>query len=273
MNAQKPKQKTRRRPTRRGSANAIGIPWNVHQLRITGFWLDPKKEARKPIWETIVSSAPEKVLTQPEQGSIRETGRWSAGILDIQQQADRIHLRLVSDPMPGVNFRFVPLGGLPPVGLFDDVLSEFVTMGNRWLSQRPSLRRLAFGSVLAQDVPNIESGNRALSSLLPLIKIPKNTEELYWGVNRPTKSKIIKGLRVNRLSRWTVTSAQISEFSQSATGLIPTADPTEAHALQVEFDISSDAKFSKGLGVTKLKALLGEFVMLSQEMARSGDRP
>jgi hypothetical protein len=164
------------------------------------------------------------------------------------------------------------------IGEFGSASKTFVALAKNWLKRNVSLKRIAWGGVLVLPVASKEDGYKRLGSFLPQLKIdPSGSSDLSYQINRPRQSKVIQGLRVNRLCKWSVALQQrlsiglvISPTSAEAVG-----GPTSPgfSACRLEFDINSDAARKDAFAVDQVVPLLDEFVALASEIADRGDAP
>jgi hypothetical protein len=154
-------------------------------------------------------------------------------------------------------------------------LPFFVDLMTRWIENGPEFTRIALGVVVHEPVPSREEGYRRLARYLPAVKIdPEGSSELFYQVNRPRKSQVIEGLKVNRLSKWSVALSVPFSFSllgpaQSQFGRVNEGETT----CRIELDINTDPAFSGSPRDLSSPSLLGEFVELAGEIVSVGEIP
>ena len=84
---------------------------------------------------------------------------------------------------------------------------------------------------------DLVEGYEALASLLPTIRVdPANSEDMFWQINRPRRSKVITR-KINRLSKWSVIQSrtmtvQISGEASVTASSAPVNRPLPRHYLQ-----------------------------------------
>jgi len=149
-----------------------------------------------------------------------------------------------------------------------------------WLKDCPSTVRLAYGAVLLEPVENREKGYLRVAEYVPAVKIdPLGSEDFLYQINRPRESTTVKGMRLNRLSKWSVASFQPVRFSigipqsQPRQPLVYSHGGTLAMACRAEFDLSTAAGIQQELPHDMLPRIFNELVALGSEIAQYGDMP
>jgi hypothetical protein len=98
--------------------------------------------------------------------------------------------------------------------------------------------------------------------------------DLIFRASWPTKSKVVDGLFIHRITNWTAI-----QFFQStmvlagspATGALP---PTPGGcAVRLEIDHSTDKDRTEAFAATSLVPIYNELVTLASENAEKGERP
>lgn len=246
--------------------------WQVEGLRMTVF-LSPAAQvpAIQTWWENLVGEPPETQNTLPRQKVWREEGPFERGKLAVTVQLPRRidwHYLATDDSGWGQQ-------GLPTLGTFPEVITSFSQLMIRWFQSDAcsSVQRLAFGSTLVQPVDNRQSGYQQIAAYLPHFSLNlEGASDFFLQINRPRPSTSgIPNLRVNRLSKWSVSMWTITE--------IPATPEMELRVRQggalcrLELDINTAPDFPGDLPRERLSQIFEELVSLGQEIAREGDIP
>lgn len=245
----------------------------AESLRVTGFtpatWAEPIDE----LWAAVVGAPPEQINQRPREATANVEGLFEGARLVLAREPKRTDWIWVVN-VDGT----APLKEFPAIGEFETVSKAFLTLVKTWLKRDLSLNRIAWGGVLVLPVANREDGYRTLGDFLPQLKIdPVGSSDLHYQINRPRTSKVIEGLRVNRLCRWSVALKQGMSI-----GLVLSPDAAEAvggptgpgfSACRLELDINSDGARKEPFAANQLVPLLDEFVGLAEEIAERGDVP
>lgn len=247
--------------------------WKVESFRATAFIRPGETEPVQALWTALVGSSPERIDQRPKEGTTNVEGSFEGARLTLSSSPLR------TDLIWTVEFDLTaPHTEFPSIGEFEKVHKTFLTLGDQWLSRNQSLTRLAFGSILVLPVASKEEGYRRLGSFLPQLTIdPVGSSDFVYQINRPRTSKVIDGLNVNRLSRWSVaiTQALSMQFSLSPGAAEAVGGPTgpSFSACRLQLDINSDPSQIEPLRSDMLVPLLNEFVELAREIATRGDIP
>lgn len=221
-------------------------------------------------WRAVTGAQPEERNLKPSSGQLQEVGPWNDRSLILSAQFGRIDWFLT--PRVGSDFG----GEILNVGSFPDAFSLFLEPMLRWLPLAPALTRLAFGAAVLVPVTGKEEGYRLLEKYLPTVKIdPVGSEDFFYQINRPRPSTTgIPGLRVNRLSKWSVAYFQPIKIGVAVPAKSAVTYPGERHdACRIELDISTPAVFEGGLPPNALDAIFRELVNAGAEIVRKGDLP
>jgi hypothetical protein len=168
------------------------------------------------------------------------------------------------------------------LGGFEESLSSFLDLVRRWfdLPSRPSIQRVALGAVLLQPVESRQAGYRRIAEYLPAVQIdPEGSSDFLYQINRPTKSAIIPGQALNRLSKWYV--AAFTPFRIQMQLPPPQAQLLPGMLLagpgiftcRVEMDLSTSQSYTGELPPDQVAQVYNEMVELAKDIANKGDRP
>jgi hypothetical protein len=164
---------------------------------------------------------------------------------------------------------------LQTLGLFEEVVHEFSGLMERWFNAEnsPEAKRLAFGAVLLSEVPNVENGNAVLRRFLPKFEIDDDSVDFFYQINRRRNSTSgIKGLRINRLSKWSVSSVTEAVLEpQEVTVQLPMA--IVRHAVRLELDVNTVPEFPGPIPRPMRFAIFSELVKMGIEISMKGDVP
>ena len=246
--------------------------WEVNTLRLTAF-PDPVFEFDHSSWWTDVAREPADTrVIEPKKAKHRDEGPVEDGKLVLEVQRGRIDwLFHAPEPDPEMD-------RIPSMGELPQVLETFCELMSRWfeVNECPTVTRLAFGTVLLYPVDDRETGYRQLAPYLPSVRLdPAGSSDFSYQINRSRDSiSGIAGLRINRLSRWSV-----SRFGRISLLLRPTVAelrsvPVQDHfACRLELDINTCVDYYKALGQEQLPRVFQELVDLGREIVANGDIP
>lgn len=165
---------------------------------------------------------------------------------------------------------------LPTLGSFPKILDMFFQLMLRWfdLETCPSVQRLAFGATLLQPTKDLQSGYQQISSYLSHVRLePEGFSDFLYQINRPRDSiSGIKGLRINRLSKWFVEMWQLGGLSIGSASIVTPIVYSPTHfACRLDLDINTTQDFQGELTREQLPKIFRELVELGKEIAREGD--
>ncbi len=251
-------------PTNNGA-----IPWFAEALRLTAFPSPSAQIDTSTLWESVVGQKPDNQNIQPKLGIRQEDGLLEGGKLILNVQPARVEWLFTTaydQEANGPAFEQLPN--------FTTGLDIFIKVIDRWFVKSPLLSRLAFGAVLIIPVENRALGYEKITSFLPDIKIdPYNSSDFLYQINRPRESKQIKGLKINRLCKWSVAMTTLTQFVLGPR-ISPIAIPESQRLLaRLELDINTAAEFSGELSSNQTESLFQELISLGKEIAANGDVP
>lgn len=250
--------------------------WKAESLRITGFGPSAANEPIEALWSTIAGSPPEQIEQRPKEGFSTAAGPFEGGILHLAYTPSR------------TDWIWSPSAGNPTasyteissIGDYAKSTSTFAKISKDWLARKPSLNRLAWGGVLLLPAADKEDGYEKLSGFLPSLKVdPTGSADLMYQINRPRNSKIIEGLRIIRLSTWSVAVIQSLSMQLTLTSGVAAATATAGatgptfSACRLQVDINSAPDRQELLEADRVIQLLDEFILLANEISTHGDIP
>ena len=245
--------------------------WHTQMLRLTAFPSEVASIGEWPWWAELVGQPPETKVLQPRRGVQRYEGPFADGKLILNIKLGRIDWLFTAVEGPDMEAE-----GFSTVGALPDSLDTFRTLMIRWLELEtsPAPIRLAFGCIVVQRVEDREAGYRQLATYLTSVQLaPEDSSDFLYQINRPRPSTSgIKGLQVNRLSKWSVAvlrSGMVAIRGRSA-DLMP---GPECFACRLELDINTAADYQDELPSSGLVRVFEELVDLAMEIAQQGDVP
>jgi hypothetical protein len=246
--------------------------WIAEQLRLTGFRLPGAPDlAAEQWWEAVVGAPADESTANPKLGLKTLASTFDAGKLVLKLELGRIDWLFVPrdpDPTAGLPSEFPSIG---PIAERLEVFSDIVT---RWLGRNdaPDLVRLAFGTVVRHPEPDDRAAYSRLPDYLP-IRVDPESSDFSFQINIPTRSRSgIDGLRINRLSRWSVMAlARVAfQFNSVKMAAMPTPTTTTDYALRLELDINTAPEFQGSIPKGRLIEVYRELVSGGQNIIAEG---
>jgi hypothetical protein len=255
---------------------ATGSPmpkWRAESLRLTIFLAANAEPEAEGWWNKVVGAEPENKTAKPNRGELVEAGIFEGNALTLAVQPGRIDW--VLSPNLSIEDNF---SEIKSVGSFERAEKTFSAIMLNWLNDCPPTVRLAYGVVLLEPIENREEGYRRIAEYVPSVEIdPVRSEDFFYQINRPRSSYVGKGMRLNRLSKWSVASFQPIRFSigipQGQPGLssVSSHGGTPLLACRAELDLSTAAGLQEELPHNSLPSIFQELVTLGSEIAQKGD--
>lgn len=243
--------------------------WQTETLRLTAFLRPTDEVIEQNWWSDLFAEPPDATSARPKSKQKREEGQFGEGKLVLVVQPERIDwLFTTSD-------KEWNMGETPTVGSFPESLKEFSRLIEKWLgfNNCPPMQRLAFGAVLSLPVKSRQEGYRQISEYLPFNLDPDGSSDFMYQINRPRDSESgIAGLRVNRLSKWSVATTYWMK-SQLLLGLASAVHfpGPQLHSCRLELDINTVPDFKEELAQEQLPSLFQELVNFGKEIVKRGD--
>ena len=244
---------------------SVSIDWKVESLRITAFPVDISKVSAEEIWDTCIGTTPDEIRIQRGGIESRET-ELNNGRVFLIKQIDRIDWRYHAKQENGEELLTLPI-----IGSLESELNVMGEFTRTFFDSRAmfSTSRLAFGAVLLFPVGSVIDGYNVLRKLLPSLNLD-NVKDLNYQVNRPRESNVIKGVSINRLSRWNVTRLRIVAAAPTVNvSLNSIVD--ELFACRLELDINTAAEQNESISSDSLLNVLDELISIGLELSERGD--
>jgi hypothetical protein len=237
--------------------------WLVANARLTVFVM-PDAVVPPGLWQAIVGEEPETSVTQRASATRIETGPYAEGKLTLQVQPIRIDWVHEAAGMGDG-------GQSATLGIFPGAAEPLVQLAHRWVQsdRLPSTQRMALGFVLISPTPDRQTGYEELRQFIDGVPTAPDATDFSYQVNRPRSSAThIDGLRVNRLSKWSVGAYH---FVTLGAGLHPIEGPLQPH-LRLELDINTSADFQGLIPREAAVSVIDDLLGGAREICEHGNR-
>lgn len=241
--------------------------WHVEMMRLTAF---PAPRPRAVNAAEIARTWWSKLFSEPYEQTTQDL---RSGITRIQGKVNDAYMLVVENP---VSFELRCLAGDPAkptpeadaLPHFAAAVESFQALAVRWLGLEdcPPLRRLAFGATLLIPVANQKIGNEILNKYLPHVAVHSQSSDFLYQINRRRPSSALRGLHLNRLSKWSI--QEVQDLTISADGSV--IQGPGVLACRLELDMNTVPSLDP-LPQNHFPNLFGELVELAGEIARDGD--
>jgi hypothetical protein len=235
--------------------------WMAETLRLTAFIASPIP-ADQRWWQDLVGSSPENTITRQKEQIQQQEGPFENGRLALTTLINRI------------DWIFTISLDKETLGPFSKSIDTFTKLMDRWLPSCPPMSRLAFGAILLKPVQNRSTGYKWLIPFLPNLKIdPDGSTDLLYQINRSRGSGTdVPGLRINRLSKWSVRVHVLVQLTPAPT-IVNENVGQQSPAAQLELDINTSPELKGTLPPEMVIAVYHELVDMGREIASKGDVP
>jgi len=244
--------------------------WEAESLRFTAFPAPIAPVEEPSWWKDLIGEPPERRMTAPKKGTLQEEGNFDGGRLVLSIQPMRIDWLLTAATRQEEG-----LETFPTVGPFAETLKTFSALIDRWIQSEtfPAVKRVALGTVLLQQVEDKHVAYGRLARYLPKVELDTlNSSDFFYQINRPRASTSgIANLKINRLSKWSVSSWRSALIAVTPGSLEQAAMGPEVFTCRLELDINTAPDSSEPLPREMLPRILQELVNLGEEIARDGD--
>jgi hypothetical protein len=242
------------------------VAWDIDLLRFSAFPPPSVAFAISPLWERVVGQAPAEVQERPQQGLRNEIGPFGQDTLVITQTLVRF------DIIFGMSAeKAASLKDLISLGPYEEREKPFSTVVRKWLEIAPTVGRIAFAPNLIHGVSTQQEGYELLKQILPALPIDaKNSRDLFWQINRPRTSKVLKEVTINRLAKWQMLRREQIQVIPERGGMY-TGGGQATYALKLDLDIYTEP-FTP-IPSESLQSLYSELVTAADELMKAGDVP
>jgi hypothetical protein len=253
------------------SENAARIPWQAEQLRCTNFFEPLFDVSADSVFGVFTGSEPTHISENRQQALQTATGIFNNFKLDVVKIPGRLDMVLHSgDESSALSPGISVLGPWTEVvGVFDDGVKA-------WLQTHPKLQRLAFGTIVVDEVEDRVAGYKVLNQLLPKVDIDvEHSSDFFYQINRPRLVKFGDQLsiKINRLSKWSVASV----ISHTVTVMAKERFQRPSNVVasirnysRAELDLSTDPEVLE-LPTAQIEAIWKTLLDLARELLSKGD--
>lgn len=234
--------------------------WLVERLRLTIFPKDKTVFAHSG-WKDLLQEEPEQKIDSPREGKIVEYGSWGNGNLYFESSLGRRdwHWDAI----------FNPNETIPNIDPFIDASQSFIDLMDKSLENSPDVDRIAFGGVFHLPVIDKGEGYGKIAKYLPYIELDPNSSDFYYSINRPRPAnEKIKGLQINRLSKWSVSSIKQLRLGADGRSIEPS---TNLSAIRLELDINTVPDDNISFLSNNQSEIFHELFGLGKEIIEKGD--
>jgi hypothetical protein len=240
--------------------------WDAESLRLTAFVPPLAHVDELTWWSNMTGYPPESRVWRSKLGELTEIGPYEGKNLILVVRPGRVDWQMA--PLE----QGEPGDELPMLGSYSESIEAFVGLMKQWLPLSPPVQRLAFGAVLLRPAKDRLDGYKMLSAYLPFVKLDAESSDFGYQINRPRKSSTdLTGLKINRLSKWSVMARLGLMFSLVGQELARQHASPVATACRLEVDINTSPDFAGELPKEKLSAVLDELIALATEIATKGE--
>jgi hypothetical protein len=244
--------------------------WIAENLRLTTFTLPGADNL--PVerwWENCFGGPPEESTQNLRLGTKSLTGDFGGGKLTLKLEPGRIDW-LVFPQVP--NIPDDSPGEVPSIGPIADTFELFSGLAERWLrlDGLPEIIRIAFGTVVRHPEQDSETAYARLPDYLHF-QIPSGASDFNFQINIPTASRTgIQGLRVNRLSRWSILAFARIAFRVEGPRISQGSAQLMDHSLHLEIDVNTSPGFRGAITHDRIIDVFRELVELARGIVTDG---
>lgn len=244
--------------------------WEIGYLRATTFIPDLTAEDafENTWWKKVVGNMPEDEHINRQRGVIEQKGTLNGNLLTMVYQLGRVDwvLEAAEQRSPSEGSELLTIGSMS-----HKTLRPFMMVVKNWLSECPPTNRLAFGAILGKLAADAQTGYEKILPYVPDVQLdPQGISDFFYQINRPRESTSDKGVRINRLSRWSVPLIGTVGVTVDPTISKVSANMQGQHICKLDLDINTtlldDAVFGNNA-----YGIFQELVALGQEIATKGD--
>lgn len=255
----------------RPASSPNGEWWEVGSLRATAFIpdLSGADSVGNTWWERVTGGKPEDERIIHQRGVKEQRGALNGNLLAMVSQPSRADLTLEARGEESSELsELLTMGSLS-----GGTLEPFMRIVKSWLNECPPANRLAFGAILGWLAADAQTGYEEIQQYLPSVQLsPQNSSDFFYQINRPKESTVRPGIRINRISKWSVPLVGTVGVTVDPTASKVTASMQGWHICKLELDINT-AILSDPTSGDGAYALFQELAAHGQEIAKEGDIP
>lgn len=245
--------------------------WQAEQARLTVFPMPEATTRSAEWWQTVTDRQPDETTMNPKKGSALIQGALDPGKLILKLEPDRIDWVLA--PSERDMEEVAVTREFPTLGPAMELVNAFSAIAEKWLvrDDLPAIARIAFGAVLIHPEPDRQTGYLRLPEYLPVKVNPESSDFLYQINLPPVAGETgIEGLRLNRLSRWSVAAFKVAAFRVTDMAVQAARSVSDMFALRVELDINTAPDFAGPIPHVRLIDVYRELVAAGRTIATNG---
>ena len=157
----------------------------------------------------------------------------------------------------------------------DCIISVFDSGVRAWLQTQPKLQRLAFGTIVVDEVNDRVAGYKVLNQLLPKVDIDiEHSSDFVYQINRPRLVKFDDHLsiKINRLSKWSTVAVVSQTLTVVAKERLRPSNVVASirNYSRAELDLSTDPEVLE-LPSSQIEPIWKKLVDLARELLLKGD--
>ncbi len=260
-------------------SNSLEIAlWQALRLRVTTFLSADSVIDDTSIWNVVIGGVPDEEQRRPREGLLQQVGTLAGLAVVLRIVHPRIDWFLQPNIRKPDRFSGPPDWQVAPFSNALETLSQVVA---QWFSMDLQVVRVAFGANLVQPANDLRDAHLKLKGYLADLRIdPENSFDVLYQINRPRESAVIQGLRINRLSKWSVATqatgelvVQLNPSAEEQVSFISERPVVQRYASSLELDINTVATYERGLPQSQLNNLFDELMDWGKEIAERGDVP
>lgn len=248
------------------SQKTEGITWQAEQIRLSvfaGAGTTPKLRN----WKGLLEKEPDKIQVDRKEDLFVEEGESNGQVLRLIVRPPSINWLVVPPPPPEPHETFLLMGD------WQEQLNWFIPLMQNWLSDSVGIVRIGFGSILLSPVDSLIEGYHELIPLLPSVTLyPGESSDFLYQINHPKASQTgVPGLKINRLTKWSVAMQAMGRIDISPIGPGEFKASPKSFACRLELDVNTAQDFEGPLPDKDLNAIFDELVTLAQNIAHRGE--
>ena len=240
--------------------------WHLESIRVTAFPTPDGGGTPETWWKNLFGEEAPIETVQRTRLVFEQKGEALGGTINLLVRPGRLDWGLAPEAPRGQ-----PPESFREVGKVVETAPRFVDLMTRWVPSCPVPRRFALGLSAFVLVPGHREAYMTLDALLPSVEVDPESTDFQYRVNRPRRSRLdLPDLRINRLMTWHALRFELEVVSEGSAQRYR-AEPV--FACRADLDINTSPDFEGPLPQEKLGDLLHEFLDLSLEILKEGDRP
>ncbi len=165
---------------------------------------------------------------------------------------------------------------LPPASFTNlgNGLQTFSGITRSWLQAAPlSANRIALGAVLVLPAASKQLAYERLQGCLRNVTVdPVHSTDLFYQINWPRESRVVSGLKINRLTKWLPMIRRTVEFQLGSTSALQVPGTEEYYCI-LECDHSTAQERVEPFTTSECDALYQELTELVMDNAMNGEVP